>query len=157
MRHRHYHLRSVWSVDARADDVWAVLADPAMSWPRWWPGVRAERVEPREQLVGSRAEVTFRARVGYGLRLRLLVTRATPPHAVTIATAGDLVGTADVTLRPDADRTSVTIVWDVVTTLAWMNAVGPLLARPFAASHAAVMRAGERGLAAELRRARPAS
>jgi hypothetical protein len=32
----------------------------------------------------------------------------------------------------------------------WMNALGPALARPFAASHASVMRSGERGLTRHL-------
>ena len=125
-----------------------MLADPAMSWPAWWPGVRADDVRPRPELVGSSARVEFRARPAYALRLDLTVVSADPPRQVVLATAGDLVGSARVDLEPvdPAAITRVTVDWDVRTTVRWMNLLRPVLARPFAASHSAVMRAGESGL-----------
>lgn len=148
-----YRLRSTWLLAAPVGTCWDVLADPTMSWPRWWQGVTASGVEPRSSLVGSTADVAFRAGIGYTLRLHLVVGAATPPLRVLLRASGDLVGTADVTLEPvDPALTRVEIDWDVRTTRAWMNALGPVLARPFAASHAAVMRSGERGLTAYLAR-----
>ena len=128
-----------------------MLADPAMSWPAWWPGVRASDVRPQPELMASTAHVEFRAPSRYALRLDLTVVAAEPPRRVVLATAGDLVGSADVVLEPvepagASALTRVTVDWDVETTVRWMNALGPALARPFAASHASVMRAGERGL-----------
>jgi hypothetical protein len=123
-----------------------------MSWPRWWPGVQARDVRPHAELVGSSAHVEFRARIphapgAYTLRLDLTVAAAEPPRRVTLSTAGDLEGSATVDLAPTSPRsTRIAVDWDVQTTLAWMNLLGPVLARPFAASHAAVMRAGEQGL-----------
>jgi hypothetical protein len=72
-----------------------------------------------------------------------------------LTTAGDLVGSAYVDLEPveavgATALTRVVVDWDVETTVRWMNALGPALARPFAASHASVMRSGERGLTRHL-------
>ncbi|MEN0130263.1 MAG: hypothetical protein AAGC49_12540 [Brevundimonas sp.] len=150
---RRYRLASTWLVEAPVERCWAVLADPTMSWPRWWPGVRARDVRPHAELVGSTAHVEFRARIphvpgAYTLRLDLAVAGAEPPRRVTLRTTGDLEGSAFVELAraSSPDSTRITVDWDVQTTLAWMNVLGPVLARPFAASHAAVMRAGEQGL-----------
>lgn len=146
-----YRLRSTWLLAAPVETCWDVLADPTMSWPRWWPRVTAADVRARSDLVGSTADVTFRTGL-YALRLRLAVDAAKPPRQVLLRATGDLVGTADVGLEPVGQHTRVEIDWDVRTTRAWMNALGPVLARPFAASHAAVMRSGERGLTAYLAR-----
>jgi len=149
VRQRPYRLASTWLLAAPVDRCWQVLADPSMTWPLWWPGVRADRVDPVDALVGSRADVVFRTRVGYALRLHLAVEAAQSPSRVLLRATGDLVGTADVALAPvvgPSPLTRVTVDWDVRTTRPWMNALGPVLARPFAASHAAVMRSGERGL-----------
>ena len=150
-RTRRYRLSSTWLLAAPLERCWDVLADPAMSWPTWWPGVRASDVHPQPDLVASRAHVEFRAPSAYVLRLDLTVASADPPRQVVLSTAGDLVGSAHVDLEavePVAPTalTQVRVDWDVQTTVRWMNILGPALARPFAASHAAVMRAGERGL-----------
>ncbi len=122
-----------------------------MSWPRWWPGVSADAVRPApDGLVGSAALVAFRAPGGYRLRLGLTVVAAEPPHSVRLAADGDLVGTAEVTLTPDDAGCRVRIGWDVEPARGWMRVSGPLLRGGFQASHRAVMRAGERGLVAEL-------
>ncbi|MDM7831575.1 SRPBCC family protein [Cellulomonas edaphi] len=151
MRQRRYRLSSTWLLAAPVGTCWDVLADPTMSWPRWWPGVRARDVVATTGLVGSRAHVEFASRARYRLRLELEVAQADAPHRVVLATTGDLVGTADVVLGEEPGRlTRVVVDWDVSTTVPWMNLAGPVLARPFAASHAAVMRDGERGLTAYL-------
>ncbi|RHA44467.1 SRPBCC family protein [Cellulomonas rhizosphaerae] len=153
VRRRPYRLGSTWLLGAPVDRCWQVLADPSMSWPLWWPGVRADGVDPVDALVVSSADVVFRTRVGYALRLHLVVEAAQAPSPVVLRTTGDRVGTADVALEPVAGPSPlvrVTVAWDVRTTRRWMNALGPVLARPFAASHAAVMRSGERGLTSYL-------
>lgn len=135
-----------------------MLADPAMTWPRWWPGVVARRVEPRDEHTGSRATLAFRSPLGYAVVVDLVVLAAEPPHRVRIAVDGDLRGTADVRLTagrptgggPAGTATTVDVLWRVATTRWWMNASAPLLHRAFAAAHARVMSAGERGLRAYL-------
>jgi len=149
---RRYTLTSVWSLDAPVARCWDVLADPGMSWPRWWPGVSAVDVAPTaDGLAGSTATLRFRTRVGYALRLTLVVEDACVHRWVRVRADGDLVGTGLVRLEaPTPASTEIVVRWEVATTRAWMNAAAPLLGRAFAASHASVMRAGERGLAAYL-------
>ncbi|WP_246119453.1 SRPBCC family protein [Cellulomonas massiliensis] len=145
-------------MDASPERCWDVLGDPRMTWPRWWPGVSARRVEPRDGPVGSRATLAFRSPLGYALVVDLVVLAAEPPHRVRIAVDGHLHGTADVRLagtsptsaEPDGSATTIDVVWRVATTRRWMNAAAPLLHRAFAAAHTRVMAAGEAGLQAHL-------
>jgi hypothetical protein len=155
---RRYTLTSVWRLDAPVARCWDVLADPGMSWPRWWPGVTATDVAPRaDGLAGSSARLRFRTRVGYALRLALVVEDACARRWVRVRAAGDLVGRGFVELdAPSPTSTVIRVRWDVATTRPWMNLAAPLLGRGFAASHASVMRAGERGLGTYLAAGGPA-
>jgi len=154
VRRRVYDLVSVWRIAAPRDTCWDVLADPRMSWPSWWPGVDALEVRTAHGPVGSSARLRFRSALRYALVLDLSVVEADEPARVVVAAAGDLVGTGDVRLTsPTPGTTRVDIAWRVATVRPWMNALAPALSPVFAASHAASMRAGERGLRAHLARA----
>lgn len=126
-----------------------MLADPAFTWPRWWPGVVARQVAPAlDGLVGSAARTAFRSPLRYWLVLDLRVVAADPPHRVVMGARGDLVGRATARLTQEApERTRLDIRWDVIPARRWMRCAGPLLAPLFRAAHATVMRDGERGLA----------
>jgi hypothetical protein len=152
VRRRSYVLTSVWNVRASLARCWDVLADPSMTWPHWWHGVSAADVEPTaDGLVGSAATLTFRAPLGYAMRVRLVVDEADRHRLVRVRAAGDLSGSGLVRLDgPSPARTVIQVRWDVATTRSWMNVAGPVLRPLFVASHAQVMRAGERGLAAYL-------
>ena len=142
---------SDWRVGAPLARCWDVLADPALTWPRWWPDLRTRDVRPVDGFVGSSATLLFRTPLGYRLDVGLVVESAQPGRRVLVRASGDLDGHGDVVLTPlGADRTLISVVWDVRTTRAWMNATGPLLGPVFVASHAHVMRRGERGLAHHL-------
>jgi hypothetical protein len=152
---RRYRFVTVWHLPAGREAVWAVLADPAMSWPRWWPGLDATSVQPvdggADGPVGSRAALVLRpARWAYALRFTLVITAADAPRAATLAVGGDLVGTGRVRLVGAGEGCTVILDWEVATTRRWMNTTAPLLAPVFAAAHARALRAGERGLAANL-------
>jgi len=153
---RAFRLSSTWRLDAPVEKCWAVLADPAFSWPLWWPGVSATAVHPAPGgLAGSAADAVFRSPLGYRLSVRLEVERAWPVTRVLLRAGGDLVGQAEARLSsPAPGRTRVDVLWRVEPTPPWMVRTGPLLAPAFAAAHAAMMRSGERGLARHL--ARPA-
>ncbi|MFC0715186.1 hypothetical protein [Cellulomonas biazotea] len=155
MRRRGYMLSSRWRVGAPLARCWEVLADPELTWPVWWPRLRTRDVAPVDGLVGSSATLLFRTPLGYALKVGLVVDEADPHRRVLVSATGDLVGTGDVALTALApERTQIAVVWDVRTTRRWMNATAPLLGGVFAASHARVMRAGERGLDAHLARTR---
>lgn len=149
---RDYSFVSRWTVAAPREACWAVLADPELSWPRWWPGLsgRVLALSADDARQGSRAALAFRTPFVRRLRLELTATHVEPPSSARFAVTGDLVGTGVVTLAGGAGSTLVTVLWDVRTASRWLDPVGPL-SRPLARwSHARVMRTGGRGLAAEL-------
>lgn len=152
MQGRAYRLTSAWLLPASAERCWAVLADPTLSWPRWWPGVTATDVVPApDGPVGSTATVVFRSPARYSLTLRLEVATADATRRIGLRSSGDLVGWADARLhRLDDTRTRLDVVWAVRPTRAWMALAGPVLAPAFAGAHRSVMRSGERGLVAYL-------
>jgi hypothetical protein len=144
---------SRWTLAAPREACWALLADPELSWPRWWPGLRGHVVvlTDDDARQGSRAALAFRTPFGRRLRLELEARAVVPPSSARLAVTGDLVGTGLVTVSDAGPQASVVVVhWAVRTARWWLDPVGPL-SRPLAAwSHARVMRAGERGLAAAL-------
>ena len=150
---RAYSFVSRWALGAPREACWAVLADPELSWPRWWPGLRGRVVALTDDGArqGSRAALAFRTPFGRRLRLELEATTVEPPSSARFEVTGDLVGTGVVTVSDAGPGASVVVVhWDVRTARWWLDPVGPL-SRPLAVwSHARVMRAGGRGLAADL-------
>lgn len=146
-----YDLHSRWSLSAPVEQVWAVVADPQMSWPDWWPQCTADAVvsDPAagDGLVGRTARVAFRAWLGYTLHLEIRPTRVQAPHFIEFDAGGDLSGLGRVALVPTAgDGTTVHIQWLVRPTQRWMLLLSPLARPAFTAAHAGVMRRGERGL-----------
>lgn len=151
---RRYGFTTVWHLPAGRDAVWAVLADPSMTWPRWWPGLSATSTTPAaDGGPGSSAAMVLRpARWAYALRFTLAITAVDPPRSAVLDVGGDLVGSGHVHLAGAGDGCLVVLRWEVATARPWMNATAPLLAPVFAGAHARAMRAGERGLAAHLGR-----
>jgi len=155
-------LCSTWWLPAPVERCWDVLADPAFTWPRWWPGVTADDVHATAGIVGSSALVTFRGPLGASVRVRLRVEHVLAPWSARLTADGDLRGAADVRLADAPARgarpggTLVAVRWRVTVVDGWAAgpsahaACRPLVRRAAAASHAAVMRAGERGLAHHL-------
>ncbi|GAB2476070.1 SRPBCC family protein [Xylanimonas ulmi] len=166
---RHFRLVSHWQVPAPVATVWDELADPAFTWPTWWRGLQAEEVRAsggRTAERWSRVRVRVRSPLGWSLRFGLMlvsVTEPTPgrsptPGRALLRATGDLSGFGAVVVAPVPGGTRVTLTWTVALTRA--DAVGRALRacpRPvLAAAHAAVMRAGERGLVRRLRAPEPA-
>lgn len=153
MQGRAYRLTSTWLLPASAERCWAALADPELSWPRWWPGVTARDVVPAAggRVVGSSATVVFRSPARYSLTLLLEVAAAEPPQRIRLLSRGDLVGSAEARLHEvDDAHTRLDVLWQVRPTRPWMALAGPVLAPAFAGAHRSVMRSGGRGLAAYL-------
>lgn len=146
-----YQFDDMWRLNHPPSAVWRVLADPT-SWPTWWPGLRAQVVrEGGDGGLGTRGALTFAA-PGYRLRIGLEVVAVAVPAGpewrggVVLRCVGDLRGRAVATVSPSAGQTLVRIDWRVAVARPGLRrALAPLpcVAR---ASHAVVMRAGERGL-----------
>ena len=140
---RGYSFFTTWLVPAPRQAVWDVLAD-VEAWPGWWPGVAAARelAPGDERRVGSRFRVRWRAPVGYSVEFDFTVDEVDEPRRMAGRSSGDLEGQGDWRLSEEGGLTTVTYAWDVASTKAWMNALGPLPRPVFRWSHDRVMAAG---------------
>jgi hypothetical protein len=117
----------------------------------WWPGVRM-RGHLRE---GADLDLVVRSPWGYRLSVRLTLTEVVPGRRVRARGTGDLVGEgAAVLTGTGRGATVIDLSWRVSTQRRWMNATALALRPVFALGHAAVMRAGERGMRRAVRGAR---
>lgn len=136
-----YRLVTRWSLPATPERVWQVLADPELTWPRWWPGLTSPWSAEDRALFVLRP-----VRCGYALRFGLVVTERVPPRRARLAVSGDLVGTGQVTIDPAPGGSTLELDWRVRTTRPWMRRTGRLLAPVFRRAHAHAMRSGRTGL-----------
>lgn len=143
---RHFRFASTHRVDAPRAAVFEVLRD-AEHWPQWWPQIRS--VTPYDDTHGS---TEIRSVLPLTLHLELATELVDPESGVLRATlTGDLVGWSQFALRADGtDRTLLDYTQEVDISLP--GPAGRLAAWPVArpvllANHAAMMRAGMRGLA----------
>jgi len=136
-----YVFRSTWHVNARYDDVCAVLAD-VTTYPLWWPEVKS--VEP----VGDgRYRMVARSLLPYELRFVSEEQNGGRTAGVIEARlAGDLEGFAR--FRVEDLGASCRMVYDqeVETHRAVLNALAPIARLPFRFNHWLMMRHGEAGL-----------
>ncbi len=148
-----YSFLTTWCVAAPLERVWDVLSDPE-GYPEWWKGVRKVTVlEPGEaggRGVGTLYRLQWRSRLPYSLEFDSRVTRSQPPHLFEGHASGELEGVGAWRLYEGAAGTAAIYSWDVCTTRAWMNAIGPLARPAFAWNHDYVMGQGAVGLATKL-------
>lgn len=140
-----FHFETVWRVNASPDAVWAVLSQVA-DWPAWWPGLAAADPVGENVAPGSRAHIQVRSPIGLSLNFAIEAQTVEPPHRVSFAATGDLRGNGVWTLTAIGPITRIDSVWCVTTGRALIRVLRPLSG----VMHAAVMRAGERGLAGKL-------
>ncbi len=160
MEGRLFNLNSSWLLHAPPAEVWAIIADPEMSWPSWWPNcsfagplVRTQRHvnNPDAVLLATTAALKFRASLGYTLAITIHPTSVTAPAHISFDAGGDLNGIGQVTLSPTTgNQTQMNIGWRVRPTKRWMMFLTPVAGQVFAAAHAQMMRQGEQGLKSSL-------
>lgn len=138
---RHFYVfRSEWTVPAPPAAVFAAL-ERLHEYPAWWPQVR--RTHPIDE---ETCELEVRSTLPFALRLTAHHARKDAGAGVLEARlTGDLVGSSRWTLRPHAGGTAVQFGEEVEVHRPLLRRLS--FARPvFRANHAAMMRAGERGL-----------
>ena len=148
MRTRAIHtFLTTWLVETDRQAVWDVLAN-VESWPDWWPAVESARqlAGGDERRVGSSYRVRWRAPVGYAVEFDFTVEHVDAPRLMAGRASGDLEGRGVWRLFEDRDLTAVTYEWEVATTKAWMNALGPLPRPLFRWNHDRVMAGGGEAL-----------
>lgn len=140
-----YRFRSVWSIRAAADDVFAALVD-VECYPRWWTDIRSVR-----RLDADTGTVHCRSVLPYGLRLHLRrVDEDGTAGRLAVAISGDLVGYCDATVRHYGPWTVVRIDQDVEMTRPLLRRAAGFLRPVLRANHHAMMWRGQRGLRAYL-------
>jgi uncharacterized protein YndB with AHSA1/START domain len=148
-----YSFLTTWCVAAPIERVWEVLSN-AERYPEWWKGVRSAAVlEPGEgggNGVGALYGLEWRSMLPYSLEFHSRVTRFEPPHHFEGQVSGELSGVGAWRLFDGPAGTVALYSWDVSTTRAWMNRLGPLARPAFVWNHGYVMRQGARGLADRL-------
>lgn len=130
-----FHLETTWWIAADLRRVWDVLSDVS-SWQDWWPGIS------RSRRAGDHARLVVRSPLGYRLRFTVDLLDSHPPEDARFTVAEDLRGTGSFTGVPAGGGTRVRIMWCVVTRRRLIGLVRPVARW----AHAAVMRAGEKGL-----------
>ncbi|MBA2751445.1 MAG: polyketide cyclase [Actinobacteria bacterium] len=137
----HYAFKSVWTIEARFDDVCSVLAD-VRAYPAWWPEIRAVR-----ELDHSRFEVVARALLPYELRFVAEGRIENPRLGVFDAgLSGDLEGFARWSVESLGASCKLVYDQEVDTHKALLNAFAPIARPAFRMNHALMMRNGQAGL-----------
>jgi uncharacterized protein YndB with AHSA1/START domain len=140
---REYAFVDEWDVRARAEAVYAVLAD-ARTYPRWWRpvyiGVSADG--PAE--LDSVSSQHFRGRLPYHLRTQSRITKLDPGRLIEADVRGDLSGHGVWRLSPTPDGTHVRFEWTVFAERPLLRAMTPVLRPLLRANHGwAIARAKE--------------
>lgn len=148
----HYHLTTLWLVDAPCAAVWEAIVQ-VEDWPGWWRGV--ERVVTLEtgcagSGLGTRQRFTWKGALPYRLSFISCVTRLEPLCLLKGRVEGELEGCGRWRFGGDGGRTWVRFDWRVRTTPVWMNRLAPLARPLFRWNHRVLMHAGGIGLARQL-------
>lgn len=162
MKSRLYDLKSSWTVPFPRENVWAVIADPDMSWPSWWPHcsfagplerTATSTVSLADRLKSTTAHLNFHAPLGYTLTISIHPTNVEPLQVIEFDAGGHLVGTGRVALsEAGAGQTHLDIEWRVRPTQGWMNLLGTVASPVFKSAHGHMMSHGEEGLIRVLQR-----
>jgi hypothetical protein len=136
-----YRFRSIWPVDASADQAYRALRE-IDDYPAWWPEVRtATRVDE------ATYDLVCRSLLPYDLAFRTVRSREDPRARVLEARmTGDLEGFSRWTIT--AAGTGATLVFEeeVDARKALLRRLGAVARPAFVANHALMMRHGRAGL-----------
>ncbi|MBV9121712.1 MAG: SRPBCC family protein [Chloroflexi bacterium] len=146
-----YRFVTVWQVRAPIERVFDTIHD-ATEWPLWWRGVESiTSLRPADSSgLGGVTRYVWKSALPYRLVIDTSATRVDRPYAMDGRSSGELVGEGRWRLSEEDGVTTVRYEWDVATTKAWMNLLGPLLRKAFGWNHDVVMRWGGEGLRARL-------
>ncbi|MFI5533193.1 SRPBCC family protein [Kitasatospora sp. NPDC051853] len=137
----HYRLTSAWALPAAPARVYAALRD-VEHYPDWWPQIRTVR-----RLDDHTGELLIRSVLPYSLLLTAREQLQDEAAGLLAAElTGDLVGWSRWTVRPDGPGTRAVFEEEVRPAKPLMRRLAPVARPLFLANHAAMMRAGHRGL-----------
>jgi hypothetical protein len=141
-----YVFRSEWRLPAVPERVYGVLAD-VETYPGWWPQVRQAR-----RIDKVSGELTCRSLLPYDVVFRMHRELEDPEKFVLRARIeGDLSGTSQWTVRPEASGSLAVFDEDVAVGNGMLRTAGRLFRPALRLNHDLMMRSGERGLREHLR------
>lgn len=142
-----YMFLSHWVIHAGTAKAAHAITDVS-HWTDWWEGLESVEVkESTQAATGSRFACVWKSSSGYRLALNICITEYIEEEVMRFTADGDLAGSGTWRIEPvSANRTAMTILWNVSTTKTWMNTLAPALRPVFVKSHNALMKKGEQGL-----------
>ncbi|MEO3975227.1 SRPBCC family protein [Streptomyces sp. CAU 1734] len=142
----HYRFHTVWELTAPPDAVFAALERP-VDYPLWWPQVRSV-----VQLDEERGTARIRSFLPVGLTVTARAVRHDPVAGILeVRLGGDLEGWVRWTVTAGSGGARAVYDQTVEVRKPLMRRLAPLCRPLFRANHAAMMRAGRRGLEGRLR------
>ena len=140
-----------WQVNAPLKTVWDTIYE-SEQWPQWWKGVLQviETQKGDTNGIGSIREYKLRSPMLYTLSFKLLLTERIDYQLLKGNASGELAGTGAWHFEEHGNNTIVKCIWDVSTTLWWMNSFAFILKPLFSFNHKVVMDNGAKSLAQKL-------
>ena len=152
-----YAFLTHWRVNATAEEVFDVLADP-LALPHWWPSVYLEvkELKPGDPItrVGRVIDLYTKGWLPYTLRWNFTVTESKRPTGFTLVAHGDFEGTGVWTIAQVDGQTEATYDWRIAAEKPLLRYGSLVFRQIFAANHRWAMARGEESLKLELRRRR---
>jgi uncharacterized protein YndB with AHSA1/START domain len=143
-----YRFLTTWLLECPREPVWDAIYDQEC-WPEWWRGVE-EAVELRpgaEDGVGTVSRLVWRSLLPYRIDFEVTTKRVEKPHLMEGHAVGELTGSGTWRLFEQGGVTAAVYEWNVATTKAWMNLLGPVARPLFEWNHDWVMARGGEGMA----------
>lgn len=146
-----YHFVSTWKLEAPLDTTFKVMVN-SFEWHKWWKSIEqvTHKYSGTKDSIGNIRSYTIKSPLGYKLNFDLKLTKLVYGKLLEGNASGDLVGTGVWYFKEDHNITYITCVWDVKTTIKWMNTFRFILAPVLRWNHAQVMKKGAKGLARRL-------
>lgn len=143
-----YRFLTTWLLECDRERVWDAIYE-SERWPEWWRGVKAaERLKPGDETgVGQVGRYVWRSKIPYPVEFEIVTTRVERPHLLEGHASGGLEGVGRWRFFEHLGVTAAVYEWNVATTKAWMNLIGPIARPIFEWNHDWVMRNGGEGLA----------
>jgi uncharacterized protein YndB with AHSA1/START domain len=143
-----YRFLTTWLLESPREPVWDAIYDQER-WPEWWRGVEeAVELHPgAEDGVGTVSRLVWRSRLPYRIDFEVTTKRVEKPHLMEGIAVGELTGSGTWRLFEQGGVTAAVYEWNVTTTKAWMNLLGPVARPVFEWNHDWVMARGGEGMA----------
>jgi hypothetical protein len=151
MKQQEYHFITHWRVRAPLQEVWDAIY-LSETWPQWWKGViSVTETDPGDERgIGSIRIYKLLSPMYYTLSFSLQLTDRIEYTQLRGNASGELKGTGAWLFEHSNGITNIKCIWNVRTTIWWMNVFAFLLKPVFKYNHTAVMKWGAQSLAKKL-------